>query len=83
MAALWLAFAVNMQEPPYVTSTRLEVEQAPALTDDWLKQLRAQSGVMDALYVAEEAAVYVKFDNRRIERAQLEQLLASIIGRDR
>lgn len=83
LAALWLAFAVNMQEPPYVTSTRLEVEQAPALADDWLKQLRAQSGVMDALYVAEEAAVYVKFDNKLIERAQLEQFLASIIGHSR
>lgn len=83
LAALWLAFAVNMQEPPYVTSTRLEVEPAPTLTDDWLKQLRAQSGVMDALYVAEEAAVYVKFDNKLIERAQLEQFLASIIGHSR
>jgi len=83
LAALWLAFAVNMQEPPYVTSTRLEVEQAPTLTDEWLKQLRAQSGVMDALYVAEEAAVYVKFDNKLIERAQLEQFLASIIGHSR
>lgn len=80
LATLWLVFAATMQEPPYVTSTRLEVESAPPLTDEWLKQLRTQTGVMDALYVAEEAAVYVKFDGKHIERAQLEQLLASIIS---
>ncbi len=69
LAAIWLLFAVTMQEPPYVTSTRVAVLRPTA---DWLKQLREQPGVMDALYVAEEAAVYVKFDNKIIERAQLE-----------
>lgn len=74
LAAIWLVFAVSMQEPPYVTSTRLSLAKPPA--SEWLRQLRDSPGVMDALYVAEEAAVYVKFDNKIIERAQLE-LLAS------
>lgn len=76
LAALWLVFAATMQEPPYVTSQRLAVENAPK-SDDWLQQLCEQPGVMDALYVAEEAAVYVKFDNKRIEQAWLEQYIAS------
>lgn len=80
LAAIWLLFAVSMQEPPYVTSTRLSVAGTQS-TQDLLVQLRNQPGVMDVLHVAEEAAVYVKFDNKIIERTRLE-ILASGQGRD-
>jgi len=75
LAALWLVFAANMQEPPYVTSLRLSVSPAAIQATQWLTQLRSQAGVMDAVLVAEEAAVYVKFDTQIIDRATVEAYL--------
>ena len=75
LAALWLVFAANMQEPPYVTSMRLPVSPAALQTTQWLTALRSQAGVMDAVLVAEEAAVYVKFDTQIIDRATVETYL--------
>ncbi len=75
LAALWLIFAANMQEPPYVTSVRLPVSPAALQETQWLTALSAQAGVMDAVLVAEEAAVYVKFDTQITDRASVERYL--------
>lgn len=75
LAALWLIFAANMQEPPYVTSVRLPVSPAALQDRQWLTALSAQAGVMDAVLVAEEAAVYVKFDTQITDRASVESYL--------
>lgn len=75
LAALWLIFAANMQEPPYVTSMRLPVSPAAMQDTQWLTALSSQAGVMDAVLVAEEAAVYVKFDTQIIDRASVESYL--------
>ena len=64
-----------MQEPPYVTSTRLTVGTGSSPDGELLDWLRDQPGVMDALYVAEEAAVYVRFDSKLNEREQLQAML--------
>jgi len=77
LAALWFLFAATMQEPPYVTSTRLTVAQGQMANDELLACLLNQPGVMDALYVAEDAAVYVKFDTKLNERERLQALLES------
>ncbi len=75
LAALWLVFAANMQEPPYVTSLRLSVPPAAMDNTDWLAALSSQAGVMDVVLVAEEAAVYVKFDTQIIDRASVASYL--------
>lgn len=75
LAALWFVFAATMQEPPYVTSTRLTVAAGQPAIDELLACLLSQPGVMDALYVAEDAAVYVKFDTKLNERERLQALL--------
>ena len=75
LAALWLIFAANMQEPPYVTSVRLSVTPAAMQETQWLTALSSQAGVMDAVLVAEEAAVYVKFDTQIIDHASVESYL--------
>lgn len=75
LAALWLIFAANMQEPPYVTSVRLPVSPAALQETQWLTALSSQAGVMDAVLVAEEAAVYVKFDTQITDRASVESYL--------
>lgn len=64
-----------MQEPPYVTSVRLPVSPAAMQETQWLTALSSQAGVMDAVLVAEEAAVYVKFDTQVIDRASIESYL--------
>lgn len=75
LAALWWIFAATMQEPPYVTSTRLTVAEGQGSLDSRLAELGNQPGVMDALYVAEDAAVYVRFDNKLNERERLQACL--------
>jgi MFS family permease len=62
LAAIWLAFAVAMNEPPYVTSLRMPLIRGvreAGLTE----RLMAVPGVTDdAVVVAEEAAIYIKLD---------------------
>ena len=75
LAALWLVFAANMQEPPYVTSVRLPVAPAAMQATQWLQALSSQAGVMEAVLVEAEAAVYVKLDTQIIDRASVEDYL--------
>ncbi len=75
LAALWLIFAANMQEPPYVTSVRLPLTPVAMQETQWLTALSSQAGVMDVVLVAEEAAVYVKFDTQITDRASVESYL--------
>ncbi len=72
LAALWLAIAVTMREPPYVTSIRLPL--APAALQDavLVQRFRALPGVADAVVVAEEAAACVKVDTQQVDRTALE-----------
>ena len=54
---------------------RLPVSPAAMQETQWLTALSSQAGVMDAVLVAEEAAVYVKFDTQIIDRAAIEGYL--------
>ncbi|MCI8212706.1 MFS transporter [Pseudomonas sp. S25] len=75
MAAIWLAVAVTMREPPYVTSLRLPLSPE-ALRDAGLAdRLKAVEGVTDAVVVAEEAAIYIKLDTELLDRATLERMV--------
>ncbi|MDY7219309.1 MFS transporter [Denitrificimonas sp. JX-1] len=75
LAALWLVFAANMQEPPYVTSMRFLLSPAALQDTQWLQALSSQAGVKEAVLVAEEVAVYVKFDTQVTDRATVEAYL--------
>ncbi len=76
LCALWLAVALGMREPPYVTSLRLPLSER-ALTDSELEaRLLALQGVADVLIVADEAAAYVKVDSQQVDRQALERLVA-------
>jgi predicted MFS family arabinose efflux permease len=75
LCALWLAIAVTMREPPYVTSLRLPLSPA-ALRDAALRErLLAVPGVADVMVVAEEAALYIKVDTQKLDRTSLERLI--------
>ena len=75
LAALWLAFAVTMREPPYVTSLRLPLSPGALREAGLAERLKAVNGVTDAVIVAEEAAIYIKLDTELLDRATLEQLV--------
>ncbi|MBB1616889.1 MFS transporter [Pseudomonas sp. UMC65] len=75
LAALWLAFAVTMREPPYVTSLRLPVSPEAIREAGLVERLKAVVGVTDAVVVAEEAAIYIKLDTELLDRTTLEQLV--------
>ncbi|SFQ63646.1 Predicted arabinose efflux permease, MFS family [Pseudomonas sp. NFPP07] len=75
LAALWLAFAVTMREPPYVTSLRLPLSPEAIREAGLVERLKAVVGVTDAVMVAEEAAIYIKLDTELLDRAALEQLV--------
>lgn len=75
LAALWLAFAVTMREPPYVTSLRLPLSPEAIREAGLVERLKAVVGVTDAVVVAEEAAIYIKLDTELLDRATLGQLV--------
>ena len=75
LAALWLAFAVTMREPPYVTSLRLPLSPEALREAGLAERLKAVTGVTDAVIVAEESAIYIKLDTELLDRATLEQLV--------
>ena len=75
LAALWLAFAVTMREPPYVTSLRLPLSPEAIREAGLVERLKAVTGVTDAVVVIEEAAIYIKLDTELLDRATLEQLV--------
>ncbi|GFM57741.1 MFS transporter [Pseudomonas capsici] len=75
MAAIWLAFAVTMREPPYVTSLRLPLSAEAQREAGLAERLMSVTGVTDAVVVAEEAAIYIKLDTKLLDRASLEKLV--------
>ncbi|MDR6165499.1 MFS transporter [Pseudomonas fluorescens] len=80
LAALWLAFAVTMREPPYVTSLRLPLSPEAIREAGLVERLKALVGVTDAVIVAEEAAVYIKLDKELVDRTTLERLVNNPAG---
>jgi MFS family permease len=80
LAALWLAFAVTMREPPYVTSLRLPLSPEAIREAGLVERLKALVGVTDAVIVADEAAVYIKLDKELVDRDTLERLVNNPAG---
>ncbi|MFT0211403.1 MFS transporter [Pseudomonas sp. F1_0610] len=77
LAVIWLLLVCTMQEPPYVTSMRLNVVDTKD-TAAWLKELNAQEGVADVSWVEEESAVYIKFDTQLVNRESLERIVPCV-----
>lgn len=75
LALLWLAFAVTMREPPYVTSLRVPLSTTALAESGLAERLKAVPGVADAVVVADEAALYIKMDTQQLDRTSLERLI--------
>ncbi|HLD64582.1 MAG TPA: MFS transporter [Pseudomonas sp.] len=75
LCAIWLAFAVTMREPPYVTSLRMPLSPLAVRDAGLVERLLAVAGVTDAVVVAAEAAIYIKVDTEQLDRTSLERLI--------
>jgi MFS family permease len=75
LLAIWLAIAVTMRQPPYVTSLRLPLSPEAQREAGLNERLKAVPGVTDAVVVAEEAAIYIKLDTEILDRTTLERLV--------
>lgn len=77
VAAMWFIVSMTMQEPPYVSSLRLELPDSAQQEGAALAhRLKAQPGVADVVIVFEEAAAYIKVDTKLSTRRHLEQIVA-------
>lgn len=75
LATAWLLVSLTMQEPPYVSSLRLELPE-DALSDSSLSErLLAAPGVSEAVVVPAERSAYVKIDNKITNRFDIEQIV--------
>ncbi|WP_276487546.1 MFS transporter [Ectopseudomonas mendocina] len=77
LCAIWLAIAVTMREPPYVSSLRLPLDAAALADVGLVERLKATPGVADAVVVVDEAAIYIKVDTQQVDRTTLESLIVS------
>lgn len=74
-AAAWLAVAVFMQAPRHLSSMCMSasVDKGAQNANDAL----ALPGVVEALWVEQEALLYLKVDNRELDKSQLDDLIAA------
>ncbi|BFM14308.1 MFS transporter [Maricurvus nonylphenolicus] len=69
MIAIWLAVAMTMSTPRFLTSVQVPLEgQDPAAAE---ARLGALPGVAEVVIIAEEQAAYLKVDNKLFDRQAL------------
>lgn len=74
LIVIWLAVAWSMKPPHFLASVLIPLEgKSAALADPriLLEKLRAVDGVAEAVIVASENTIYLKVDQRRVDRKQL------------
>ncbi|MCL2897609.1 MFS transporter [Brenneria tiliae] len=76
IAALWLLVGFTMREPPYLSSLRITLSDFALRNGDLEQKMRTQPGVAEVIIVPDEYSAYVKIDNKKISRRQLEELVA-------
>lgn len=75
LATAWLLVSITMQEPPYLSSLRVELPEEAALDATLTQRLLAAPGVSEAVVVSAERSAYVKIDNKVTNRFEIEQLV--------
>jgi MFS family permease len=80
LATLWLLVSMTMSEPPYVSSLRVELNEAAARDPDLQRRLLATPGVSEAIIVPDEGSAYVKIDSKVTNRFDIEQIINGTAG---
>jgi len=72
MLAVWLLVAMTMQQPPYLASRSFEVQLADAdQARDLEARVLAVEGVVEALVIVDESALYCKVDSKLVDEKTL------------
>ena len=75
LAAVWLAVASTMKEPPYVSSLRIEIPANIAANEALKVRLLETEGIKEVLIAEEEHSAYVKIDSKVTNRFEVEQAI--------
>jgi MFS family permease len=75
LAMVWLLVSWTMQEPPYVSSLRIELPESSVNDKNLRERLLAQPGVSEANIIPEERSAYVKIDSKLTNRYEIEQVV--------
>ncbi|WPU22068.1 MFS transporter [Cedecea neteri] len=75
LAMVWLFVSWTMQEPPYVSSLRIELPESSVNDRHLRERLLAQPGVSEANIIPEERSAYVKIDSKLTNRYEIEQVV--------
>ena len=78
LAAVWLAVASTMKEPPYVSSLRIEIPENVMADEKLEKCLLTTPGVKDVLLAKLEHCVYVKVDSKITNRFEIERVINEV-----
>lgn len=77
LGLIWLIISFTMQEPPYITSMRITLDEKALGTIDLEQWFLRQPGVEAVLVIPAEKSAYIKIDNKVTNRTVLEAQLAS------
>ncbi|WP_312990782.1 MFS transporter [Atlantibacter hermannii] len=78
LAALWLLVGFSMEEPPYVSSIRVELPEEVQADEALKARLLAKAGVSEAVVVPQEHSAYVKIDSKVTNRFEIEQVVKGL-----
>jgi len=79
LALLWLAAAVTMARPSYLTTRLVRISDAQAARAETLAaKLRQMPGVAEAVVVAEERLAYLKVDAKAFDASKAEALAGAV-----
>jgi len=79
VAGAWFFVARTMETPRFLANFMLHVGDIPADRVEKLEyDLKQVKGVVEALYVEEEGAAYLKVDNRELDGDALEQFVEQV-----
>jgi len=76
LALVWLIFAANMNEPPYVVSTKIDLTNFNNKQNDVvLAKILRINGVFDAIITEDNLALYVKYDSKITKLATIKHVI--------
>ncbi|XPE66637.1 hypothetical protein ACNKHR_05355 [Shigella flexneri] len=75
LAAVWLAVASTMKEPPYVSSLRIEIPANIAANEALKVRLLETEGIERSVDCRRRRSAYVKIDSKVTNRFDVEQAI--------
>ncbi|MBP6123038.1 MFS transporter, partial [Providencia sp.] len=78
LTIIWFMVSLTMNQPPYVSSIRIELPHQFKNKAQLQHCLETQAGVMEVVIIDEEMSVYVKVDRKIITREQLETMIKTL-----